>query len=427
MSSDKKREYEANDLVIKYIDVNQTKKILEVASKNTQQLKLHSQKLEDKWKQMVNENKNNPSLTWMDEIKKVANIIFATSTSSTIEWLGQNAAPYDWIILEEAAKSYPVELLLPMSLGHRWLLIGDQKQLPPYMYNDIANAVSDLLDEEQIKQERDVIEYQNIREDCLKNIKLFENLYNNFKTVKVLFSEKDYSPCSQLNKQYRLPPLISDMVSKVFYNTKFNKKQIIPDECDPFEAPEYLENNQLIWIDTPHASINKKFEEKRGSKGSYYNYGELEIITSLLGKIKVNSKYTSYQDLDIVFLTPYAAQKEELTKIFHSKTLINFKAQYLARRCHTVDSYQGKQADIVFVSLVRNNDSKNIKGALGFLTAIERLNVMFSRVRKRMVIIGCSDQIKRFMDNEDIEAILGVYEFIRDNGLILNYDQFKGI
>ncbi|MHA1147755.1 MAG: AAA domain-containing protein [Promethearchaeota archaeon] len=427
MSSDKKREYEANDFIIKYIDVNQTKKILEVASKNTQQLKLHSQKLEDKWKQVVNENKKNPSLIWMDEIKKVANIIFATSTSSTIEWLGQNAAPYDWVILEEAAKSYPVELLIPMSLGHRWLLIGDQKQLPPYMYNDIANTVSDLLDEEQAKLERDVIEYQNIRENCLKNIKLFENLYNNFKTVKVLFSEENYSPCSQLNKQYRLPPLISDMVSKVFYDTKFKTKQIIPEEGDPFELPEYLENNQLIWIDTPHSSINNKFEEKRGSEGSYYNYGELEIITSLLSKIKVNLKYTSYRDLDIVFLTPYSAQKEELTKIFHSKPLLNFKAQHLARCCHTVDSYQGKQADVVFVSLVRNNDSKNIKGALGFLTAIERLNVMFSRARKRMVIIGCSKHIKKFKDNKGIEAILGVYKFIRDNGLILTYDQFEGI
>lgn len=427
MSPDKKREYEASDFVIKYIDVNQTKKILEVASENTQQLKKHSQKLEDKWKKMVNENKVNPSLTWMDEIKKVANIIFATSTSSTIEWLGKSAAPYDWVILEEAAKSYPNELLIPMSLGHRWLLIGDQKQLPPYMYNDIANAVSDLLDEEQIELERDAIEYQKIREDCLKNIKLFENLYNNFKTVKVLFSEEDYSPCSQLNNQYRLPPLISDMVSKVFYNTKFKANQIIPNEDDPFEAPEYLENNQLIWIDTPHALINKKFEEKRGSEGSYYNYGEIEIITSLLGKIKINSKYTSYKDLDIVFLTPYTAQKEELIKIFHSKPLTNFKAQYLARRCHTVDSYQGKQADIVFVSLVRNNNNKNIKGALGFLTAIERLNVMFSRVKKRMVIIGCSNQIKKFLDSEGIEAILNVFEFIRDNGFILTYDQFKGI
>ena len=178
-----------------------------------------------------------------------------------------------------------------------------------------------------------------------------------------------------------------------------------------------------------HASCfdKQQFEEKRGSGGSYYNYGELEIITSLLSKIKVDSKYTTYNDLDVVFLTPYAAQKEELSKLFHNKPMLNFKAQNLAHRCHTVDSYQGKQSDIVFVSLVRNNNSKNIKGALGFLTAIERLNVMFSRVRKRMIIIGCSEQIKRFKDNEDIKSILGVYEFVRENGLILTYDQFEGV
>lgn len=427
MSSERESEYEATDTILNYTNVMQTKKILEAASQSIQNLKNFSKKLEDKWNIMINENKVNPSLRWMDEVKKVANVVFATSTSSTIEWLGKNAPPYDWIIVEEAAKSYPVELLLPMNLGHRWLLIGDQNQLPPYMYNDMAIEVSDIIDEEQTKSEKDETVYIEFRDECLRNIKLFEKLFNNFTDVKVLFSENRYNPCSQLKNQWRLPPLISDMISEIFYKIEFNTMKIAPKNGDPFEEPEFLTNNQLIWIDTPHAMKNNLFKEKRGPEGSYYNLGEIELIIKLTNRIKINKNFSSQDKLDIIFLTPYAAQKEEIIRAFHNKPNMNFKPQKLARCCHTVDSYQGKQADIVIISLVRNNDNKNLKSALGFLTAEERLNVMFSRVRKRMVIIGCSEQLLNFKNNIETNAIINIFEFIREKGLVINPNQLEGI
>jgi hypothetical protein len=55
-------------------------------------------------------------------------------------------------------------------------------------------------------------------------------------------------------------------------------------------------------------------------------------------------------------------------------------------RLSTVDNYQGEESDIVIASLTRSNSS----GDIGFMIAPERLNVLLSRARKALIIIGNS-------------------------------------
>jgi superfamily I DNA and/or RNA helicase len=50
----------------------------------------------------------------------------------------------------------------------------------------------------------------------------------------------------------------------------------------------------------------------------------------------------------------------------------------------SADNYQGEESDIVVASLTRSNDS----GAIGFMAAPERLNVLISRARDAMILIG---------------------------------------
>jgi superfamily I DNA and/or RNA helicase len=56
--------------------------------------------------------------------------------------------------------------------------------------------------------------------------------------------------------------------------------------------------------------------------------------------------------------------------------------------CGTVDSFQGDQADLVFISLVRNNGHAIPAKALGFLRDDRRMNVLLSRAKWRMIIVG---------------------------------------
>jgi AAA domain len=42
-----------------------------------------------------------------------------------------------WAIIEEAGKAHGFDLALPLQTGHRWVLIGDHKQLPPYRFKGL--------------------------------------------------------------------------------------------------------------------------------------------------------------------------------------------------------------------------------------------------------------------------------------------------
>jgi len=55
-----------------------------------------------------------------------------------------------------------------------------------------------------------------------------------------------------------------------------------------------------------------------------------------------------------------------------------------AVRASTVDNFQGEEARVVIVSLVRSNPS----GAIGFLKEPQRVNVLLSRARDALILLG---------------------------------------
>ena len=70
--------------------------------------------------------------------------------------------------------------------------------------------------------------------------------------------------------------------------------------------------------------------------------------------------------------------------------------------CHTVDSFQGSEADIVVVSLVRNNHHSTVQSALGFLSDARRMNVLLSRAKWQLVLITSTEFLR-----EVLQAVRG--------------------
>ncbi len=79
--------------------------------------------------------------------------------------------------------------------------------------------------------------------------------------------------------------------------------------------------------------------------------------------------------------------------------------------CLTVDSFQGGEADIVIISLVRNNGKSTIKSALGFLSDQRRINVLLSRAKHKLIIIGSYELLKSW-SNRIVKESSQEYEFI---------------
>jgi hypothetical protein len=74
----------------------------------------------------------------------------------------------------------------------------------------------------------------------------------------------------------------------------------------------------------------------------------------------------------------------------HLQLLFQFlflkKERILTRWCK-IDNYQGEESDIVIASLTRSNTSHDI----GFMKSPERLNVLVSRARNGLILIGNSE------------------------------------
>nr|HAQ94973.1 hypothetical protein [Afipia sp.] len=75
----------------------------------------------------------------------------------------------------------------------------------------------------------------------------------------------------------------------------------------------------------------------------------------------------------------------------------------------TVDSYQGKENQIIILSLVRSNPERS----MGFVRAANRINVALSRAMERLVIIGSV----RMFDRKG-NSLASVVNELRDAGRI---------
>ena len=84
----------------------------------------------------------------------------------------------------------------------------------------------------------------------------------------------------------------------------------------------------------------------------------------------------------IAVLSPYAAQVHLLSQ--HIRTMYGTSIEV-----GTVDGMQGREKDVVILSLVRSNDEQQV----GFLHDSRRLNVAMTRARRQLVVIGDADTV----------------------------------
>ena len=86
-------------------------------------------------------------------IAKHASITLATCIGIANRGLQRyTEAGYDWVIVEEAAKAHLPELLVPMALGARWLLVGDHEQLPPFNYGRLGVIFDEVAREVEARE-----------------------------------------------------------------------------------------------------------------------------------------------------------------------------------------------------------------------------------------------------------------------------------
>ncbi|OJT11526.1 ATP-dependent helicase upf1 [Trametes pubescens] len=186
-----------------------------------------------------------------------------------------------------------------------------------------------------------------------------------------------------LDTQYRMPTPLGDFISEEVYENKLKSVHNITDRS----AVRFVD----VW---------KGREELVGS--SWKNTEEARAV--------VNTVKNYYKAEDLCIITPYDAQRAEITRQLKSANLP-------CDRVFNVDSFQGAStssqrvgvlltrtalrtvghdADFVVVSTVRT-------GAPGFLRSYNRTNVMLTRCKRGMVIVSKRD----FLQGPGKNTLLG--------------------
>jgi tetratricopeptide (TPR) repeat protein len=341
-----------------------------------------------------------------------ANIVFATTNSRHVAT--ERPASYDLVVVEEAARAYPIELLGVMRLAREWLLIGDHQQLPPYGIDEVTRQVeqhiADDLDDIRVGEgeggpsDRSAAERARVEEKRAA----FERIRLPFRHA----HEADGAHRAVLRTQWRMHPRIAEMVSGVFYG---GAAVCNPEDEAELEAlrkrrehdvlaPAWLRGKELVWVDFLPSALNADCGEQYERGGLVGNSAERRAIVSLLQQVR-----RSRPSKDIAILAPYRHQVENLRGLFERNWFEAFSPELggLVERVFTVDSFQGRQAGTVILSLVRNNDRETPSGAVGFLARKQRSTVMFSRAERLLIVFGCVRHFARF---DDTKWLVDVYE-----------------
>jgi len=334
---------------------------------------------------------------------------------------------YDTVIVDEAARTSPRDLLIPMSQAEkRIILVGDHRQLPHLIDEEVARA----LEGDSSGPSVDV--------DFVKK-SMFEYLFNRLKKLE----EKDgIKRTVTLDAQYRTHPLLGGFASNNFYQEHDEGYRSPLSESYFEQRLQGIENKAAIWIDVPNSS------GKEGKTGfSRKRVAEAQKIAGILSDWM---KSDAGKELSFGVISFYKAQVFEVLKeLGKDKIKLTEKStdgtwqikpeyRFLENgeerlRIGTVDAFQGMEFDVVFLSIVRTQEPQRLKswidtendyervqkGVFGHLMSKNRLCVSMSRQKKVLAIVGDGVLANTQIAVDAVPALKNFYDLCHEKGVIL--------
>ena len=308
-----------------------------------------------------------------------------------------NLENFDVVIIDEISKATPPEYLMSMMKANKAILVGDHRQLPPmFKYQKEDSCFEDVLHEEEDKEI-----FTHERYEYYKNM-----------VTASLFKEHFYKAPEEikcgLTKQFRMHTDIMDLINCFYDNTlEFGIGETKEDhnlqKCHNMNIGNLLSHdNHVIWVDTTKNLDGKEnFQNQDGTSKSnpFEAFLTIEALVKIDNKLYENDERAKDgKKFNIGVISFYSGQIRLLTKMIQSLNLKYFdkddKENFMIS---TVDSFQGRDRDIILVDLI---STKNKVGKESFVSAFERINVAFSRAKRLLIIFGSKEKF----DNYDVNV-----------------------
>lgn len=216
--------------------------------------------------------------------------------------------------------------------------------------------------------------------------------------------------CSMmLQEQYRMHELIMGFSNTYFYNGELL--------AAPNTKLHYFQEEETVleFIDTSGSGYTEQVEEESLStfnlEEAKFALGYLETLIKRIGVSTLKE-----QERTIGLIAPYRAQVRRFNELlFDTYEFPNLRSYSEFLTIDSIDGFQGRERDIMMISLVRSN----AKGEIGFLSDTRRMNVALTRAKRKMIVIGDSATLSShpfytaFLDYvEGNNCYKSVYEFL---------------
>jgi ATP-dependent RNA/DNA helicase IGHMBP2 len=183
-----------------------------------------------------------------------------------------------------------------------------------------------------------------------------------------------------LDEQYRMNETIMGFSSKEFYGNRLKAHESVAHQLlAPGDLP-------LTFVDTAGCGFDEKLEGTSSTNPEEAAF----LIKHLTQLVQEDTGYTFDTFPTVAVISPYKEQIRILKELLLSSDVLQPYADKIS--VNTIDSFQGQERDVVYISMVRSNTT----GDIGFLSDIRRMNVAMTRARKKLVVIGDSSTLGNF-------------------------------
>lgn len=318
---------------------------------------------------------------------------------------------FENVIVDEAARANPLDLIIPLSLAkRRIILVGDHRQLPHLLESDVEEVLAGTVREQE--------------QHALKE-SLFQRLFDR---LPQLIQSDEFVRVVTLRDQFRMHPVLGKFISDVFYEPHregFRSPRPAGDFAHSIDG--YLRAGGPIcaaWRNIPR----RQGEERQGRSKS--RPIEARWIAKEVRRLLVDVG----ADVSIGVISFYRAQVDELMEnlvlegiaerdpdsdeidiLPEWRTIERDNGSREERlRVGTVDAFQGKEFDVVFLSITRSNSwpaetEDDRRRKYGHLMLENRLCVAMSRQRRLLIAVGDKTM---FETEEAREAVNGLSRFL---------------
>jgi len=283
-------------------------------------------------------NENNRLFKKAQERLNMAVLVFTTCAGAGLGILRK--MDFEIALIDEASQITEPVAIIPLCKGvRRAILVGDHVQLRP-----------------TVKKVGKALQF---------DVSLLERLWTGI--------EDQRMTKTMLDVQYRFPRELAEFPSREFYENRLQTGL-----QDSAQVLNILSRCAFPWprregVIVPTIFIQCGAEEDMGGM-SKSNDGQVDVVERIVPLLKITEENQENQEpFKVTVLSPYSKQVQTLRHRFSGSV-----------PAFTIDSFQGRESDIIIFSTVRCNAERDI----GFVDDERRLNVMWTRARLALIIIG---------------------------------------